>query len=127
MGVTKSAGRLGRGPVHGHAEGGRGQPGRYLMLVSKVAVQLLRVLGLVVAELAFVRFQFIVLFYVLLEALVTGAGEGTLITAEHHSLQVLGQLGTAHFNGDHALLCGDKVSGKRGLLLMASRHSSSGI
>lgn len=58
------------------------------MLVPEVAVQLLRVLGLVVAELAFVRLQFIVLFYVLLEALVTGAGKGALITAEHYALQV---------------------------------------
>lgn len=67
---------------------GGGRPGPYLMLIPKVAVQFLRVLGLIVAELAFVRFQFIVLFYVLLEALVTGAGEGTLITAENYSLQV---------------------------------------
>lgn len=62
--------------------------GKYLVLIPKVSVQFLRVLGLIVAELAFVRFQFIVLFYVLLETLVTGAGEGTLITAENYSLQV---------------------------------------
>lgn len=99
--------------------GGRGgglqeAPGRYLMLVPKVAVQFFRVLGLVVAELAFVRFQFIVLFYVLLEALVAGAGEGTLITAENHSLQVFRQLGTAHLDGDDSLFCGDKTDGKMG-------------
>lgn len=71
------------------AEAGRQEVAdKYLMLVPKVAVQFLRVLGLVVAELAFVRLQFIVLFYVLLEALVTGAGEGALITAENYSLQV---------------------------------------
>lgn len=58
------------------------------MLVPKVAVQFLRVLGLIVAELAFVWFQFIVLFYVLLEALITRTGEGTLIAAENYSLQV---------------------------------------
>lgn len=85
------------------------------MLVPKVAVQFLRVLGLIVAELAFVRFQFIVLFYVLLEALVTGAGEGTLITAENYSLQVFWQFGTAHFNGDNSLFCGDKLNGKMGI------------
>jgi len=73
------------------------------MLIPKVAVQFFRVLGLIVAELAFVRFQFIVLFYVLLEALITGAGEGTLITAENYSLQVFGQFGSAHFNGDNPL------------------------
>ena len=82
---------------------GAGRPGPYLMLIPKVAVQFFRVLGLIVAELAFVRFQFIVLFYVLLEALVTGAGEGTLITAENYSLQVFGQFGSAHFNGDNPL------------------------
>lgn len=43
------------------------------------------------------------LFYVLLEALVTGAGEGALITAENYSLQVFGQFGTAHFDGDNSL------------------------
>lgn len=85
------------------------------MLIPKVAVQFLRVLGLIVAELAFVRFQFIVLFYVLLEALVTGAGEGTLITAENYSLQVFWQFGTAHFNGDNSLFCGDKLNGKMGI------------
>lgn len=58
------------------------------MLIAKVSVQFLCVLGLIVAELAFVRSQFIVLFYVLLEALITGAGEGTLIAAENYSLQV---------------------------------------
>lgn len=72
----------------GVRRGRQGVPGKYLVLVPKVAVQLLRVLGLIVAELAFVRFQFIVLFYVLLQALVAGAGEGTLITAENDSLQV---------------------------------------
>lgn len=82
---------------------GAGRPGPYLMLIPKVAVQFFRVLGLIVAELAFVRFQFIVLFYVLLEALITGAGEGTLITAENYSLQVFGQFGSAHFNGDNPL------------------------
>lgn len=86
------------------------------MLVPKVAVQFLRVLGLVVAELALVRFQFIVLFYVLLEALVTGAGEGALVAAEDHSLQVLGQLGPAHLDGDHTLFCGDRVDGKKGIV-----------
>ena len=86
MGVAK----FGPAPPPGvlGGRGGGGRPGPYLMLVPKVAVQFLRVLGLIVAELAFVRFQFIVLFYVLLEALVTGAGEGTLITAENYSLQV---------------------------------------
>jgi len=44
-----------------------------------------------------------VLFYVLLEAFVTGAGEGTLIAAENYSLQVFGQFGTAHFDGDNSL------------------------
>lgn len=73
----------------GMLSGGRQEVlGKYLMLVPKVAVQFLRVLGLKVAELAFVRFQFIVLFYVLLEALITGAGESTFITAENYSLQV---------------------------------------
>lgn len=114
-------------PAHRSAEGGReaGSPGRYLMLVPKVAVQFLRVLGLVVAELAFVRFQFIVLFYVLLEALVTGAGEGTLIAAEDHSLQVLGQLGPAHLNGDHALFCGERVNGKMGIVTDGNMRGNS--
>lgn len=93
---------------------GTGRPGPYLMLIPKVAVQFFRVLGLIVAELAFVRFQFIVLFYVLLEALVTGAGEGTLITAENYSLQVFGQFGSAHFNGDNPLFCGNKLNTKMG-------------
>lgn len=97
------------------------------MLVPKVAVQFLRVLGLVVAELAFVRFQFIVLFYVLLEALVTGAGEGALITAEDHALQVLGQLGPAHFDGDHALFCGERVNGKTGSVTDRNRTGDSPI
>lgn len=52
------------------------------------------------------------LFYVLLEALVTGAGEGALITAENYSLQVFGQFGTAHFDGDNSLFCGNKLNGK---------------
>lgn len=81
-----------RCPPHRNVEvrrGGRQEPlGKYLMLIPKVTVQFLRMLGLIVAELAFVRFQFIVLFYVLLEALITGAGEGTFITAENNSLQV---------------------------------------
>lgn len=97
------------------------------MLIPKVTVQLLRVLGLIVAELALVGLQFIVLFYVLLEALVTGACEGALITAENHSLQVPGQLGTAHFNGDNPLFCGNKWNGRWALLLMAGRWSFSGI
>lgn len=80
------------------------------MLISKVSIQLLCVFGLIVAELAFVRFQFIVLLYVLLQALVAGAGEGTLVTAENHSLQVLGQLGTAHLDGNDPLLCGDSTT-----------------
>lgn len=84
--------------------------GRYLVLISKVSIQLLCVFGLIVAELAFVRFQFIVLLYVLLQALVTGAGKGTLVTAEHDSLQVLGQLGTADFNRNDPFLCGDSTA-----------------
>lgn len=84
--------------------------GSYLVLISKVSVQLLCVFGLIVAELAFVRFQFIVLLYVLLQALITGAGKSTLVTAENDSLQVLGQLGTADFNGNDPLLCGDSTT-----------------
>lgn len=94
------------------------------MLVPKVAVQLLRVLGLVVAELAFVGFQFVVLFDVLLEALVAGAGEGTLIAAENYSLQVFGEFGPAHFNGDNALLCRNKPDGKTARFT-DGRHTSS--
>lgn len=63
--------------------------GCYLVLVSKMSVQFLCVFGLIVAELTFVRFKFIVLLYVLLQTLITGAGKGTLITAENNSLQVL--------------------------------------
>lgn len=80
------------------------------MLISKVSVQLLCVFGLIVAELAFVRFQFIVLLYVLLQALITGAGKGTLITAENNSLQVLRQFGTADFNGNDPLFCKDRAT-----------------
>lgn len=81
----------------------------YLVLVSKVSVQFLCVFGLIVAELAFVRFQFIVLLYVLLQALITGAGKGTLITAENNSLQVLRQFGTADFNGNDPLFCRNRT------------------
>lgn len=101
--------------------------GKYLMLVPKVAVELLRVLGLVVAELALVGLQFVVLLYVLLQALVAGAREGALIAAENHSLQVPGQLGTAHFNGDNPLFCGNKRNGRWAVLLTASRRAFSGI
>lgn len=121
VGVTKLGSVSPPGaPPPQHMLSGRGRKGWYLMLVPKVAVQLLRVLGLIVAELAFVRFQFIVLFYVLLEALVTGAGEGTLITAENYSLQVFWQFGTAHLNGDDALFCGNKLNGKGKFLLMVT-------
>lgn len=115
MGVTKCSGVYPLAPPHKCAEAGAGSPGKYLMLIPKVAVQFLRVLGLIVAELAFVRFQFIVLFYMLLEALITGAGEGTLITAENYSLQVFGQFGPANFDGDDALFCGNKLNGKMGI------------
>lgn len=78
------------------------------MLISKVSVQLICVFGLIVAELTFVRFQFIVLLYVLLQALIAGAGKGTLITTENNPLQVLGQFGSADLNGDDPLFCRDR-------------------
>lgn len=84
------------------------------MLIPKVAVQFFRVLGLIVAELAFVRFQFIVLFMCCWRPRHWSRCEGTLITAENYSLQVFGQFGSAHFNGDNPLLCGNKLTTKMG-------------
>lgn len=72
-----------------------------------MSVQLLCVFGLIVAELTFVRFKIIVLLYVLLQTLITGAGKGTLITAENNSLQVFWQFGMANFNGNNPLFCGE--------------------
>lgn len=76
-----------------------------LMLVPQVVLQLLPVLGVVVAELALVRLQLIVFVDVLLQTLVTRACERALVAAEHQTLQVTRQFRARDLQGHHSLLC----------------------
>lgn len=68
-----------------------------LRVLAAVEVAELALVGLVVSG---------VLLQVLLQRRVAGAGEGALEAAEHQALQVARQLGAAHLQGCHALLCG---------------------
>lgn len=67
-----------------------------LVLVPQVVLQGLLVLAVIVAELALVGLDLVMLVDVELQALVARAGEGALVAAEHHPLQVAGQLGARH-------------------------------
>ena len=60
--------------------------------------------AVVVAELALVGLDLIVLLQVQLQGLVAGAREGAFVASEHQALKVARQLGAADLKWSHTLL-----------------------
>lgn len=73
------------------------------MLEAQVVLQLTLAVAVVVAELALVGLDLIVLLQVQLQRVVVGAREGAFVAPEHQTLEVAGQFGAADLQRSHTL------------------------
>lgn len=75
------------------------------MLITQVRLQLTQSSTVKVAQPTLVRPDTVVLQCVSSQIGCAAAGEGALVAAEDDALQVMGEFGSPHLDGNHALLC----------------------
>jgi len=76
------------------------------MLVTQVRLQLAQPSTVEVAQPTLVRPHVVMLQRVSPQVGRAAAGEGALVAAEDDALQVMGEFGSPHLDGNHALRCG---------------------